>query len=33
MLAWANNEAQPIADQVTIVDHGVTVADGRTAVR
>jgi acetyl esterase/lipase len=30
MLVWANNEAQPIADTVEIVDHEVTVADGTT---
>jgi len=30
MLAWANNEAQPIADTVEIVDHEVTVADRTT---
>jgi acetyl esterase/lipase len=29
MLAWANNEAQPIAEEVEIVDHEVTAADGR----
>jgi acetyl esterase/lipase len=28
MLEWANNEAQPIADKVRIVDHEVTAADG-----
>jgi acetyl esterase/lipase len=30
MLEWANNQAQPIADQITTVDHEVTAADGST---
>ena len=30
MLAWANNTAQPIADEVETTDHEVTVADGTT---
>jgi acetyl esterase/lipase len=30
MLAWANNTAQPIADEVEITDHELTVADGTT---
>jgi hypothetical protein len=28
MLNWANNTAQPIADEVETADHEVTVADG-----
>lgn len=28
MLNWANNTAQPIADEVETVDYEVTVADG-----
>ncbi|MCU4185633.1 alpha/beta hydrolase [Acidiferrimicrobium sp. IK] len=28
MLEWANNEAQPIATEVDIVDHEITAADG-----
>lgn len=30
MLEWANNGAQPIADQIKIVDHEVSAADGST---
>jgi acetyl esterase/lipase len=30
MLAWANNTAQPIADEVETTDHELTVADGTT---
>ena len=30
MLGWANNTAQPIADQVETTDHQLTVADGTT---
>jgi hypothetical protein len=30
MLAWANNTAQPIADEVETTDHQLAVADGTT---
>ena len=30
VLAWANNTAQPIADEVETTDHEVTLADGTT---
>lgn len=30
MLGYFNNQAQPIADDVTITDHEITTADGAT---
>ena len=32
MLAWANNTAQPIADEVETTDHQLAVADGTTVL-